>query len=110
MVGPEHMKDPDDNNGVIWVTIELPVFMKGVYSDVDIMQFVVQQVRQRKASVYSSAQHCHRYLCLSLPVNGYILGKKDEKAVMDKALEQALWWLCQIREGKVHLDRTVLFP
>ncbi|KAJ5189315.1 hypothetical protein N7472_008329 [Penicillium cf. griseofulvum] len=87
MVGPQLMKDPNDNKGAIWVTIELSVAMKSTYSDVELMEFVVQQIRNRKASVWSSAQHYRRYLCLALPVNEYITGKKDEDAVMAKGLE-----------------------
>ncbi|KAK4860959.1 hypothetical protein LT330_004690 [Penicillium expansum] len=108
MVGSKHLVDPQDV--ALWVTIEFPEAMKVNHSDEQLMEFVVQQVRNHNVNISAHAQHYLRHWCLSLPVVGVPRDEEHNDAVIAQAKTLALWWLGEIRAHKVHIDRSMIFP
>jgi hypothetical protein len=106
MSGGEHLSDVHDDDAV-WVT----AFLRDLChtdSDERIMEYVVGQIKAGEVitGICSLSRSGSGYISIGLPtarVSRYVPGLLQHAEVL------ANWWLEQIREGIIQLDREHIF-
>ena len=102
-----NISDMHDDDAV-WVTVILNHHISPADSDERIMQFVVDQIKVGEVVIGPCSLSLVGAQCISLGlpvdrISRYILG------ALCHADALAAWWLEQIREGVIQLDRSHIF-
>lgn len=102
-----NLSDIHDTDAV-WVTVTLQHQISSTDDDERIMQFVVDQIKDGKVVVGASSLSRPGAQCISLAlpvdrISRYLPG------ALSHAEALANWWLEQIREDTIRLDRKHIF-
>lgn len=97
--------DPDDEEAV-WVTVVIAAEMEFTHTDEEIVRFVFNQIRMKRAGVGQYALHNHGKVCISLPVT---INTDDTNAILLRAEADASKWLALVIDETVAVVRDIVF-
>ncbi|KAJ5550576.1 hypothetical protein N7535_001481 [Penicillium sp. DV-2018c] len=103
--GCDRCIEPADEDA-LWLTIELQEPMQDL-DDMDLLMVVAMEISESRAFVTTRAQHYIRPRCLSIPCR--MSPTYSYEVSRGEALRLVKWWFDEIKAGRAHLDRAVLF-
>ena len=102
------ISDPENGTeGYLWVTTTFPKDIAQHFSDDDLLTLAVYQISCGEATIDDRAQHGLGANCISLPVKG--VHRRERKLARAYACMVGEFWINQIKQKKVRLDRETLF-
>ncbi|KAJ5466899.1 hypothetical protein N7475_004651 [Penicillium sp. IBT 31633x] len=103
--GMTPLVDPD-NEEAAWVTVVIPPEMEYTHTDEEIVRYVYNQIRMKRAGVGQYALHNHGKVCISFPIT---INTDDIHELLARAEADAYRWLDLVLDGTVTLVRDIVF-